>query len=57
MEMRKMSLPFEIGWPDEEEILAIVRKTYQEAQQRSLKKMESHLSKTEWNWRYRPCED
>ncbi len=47
MEMRKMSLPFEIGWPDEEEILAIVRKTYQETQQRSLKKVESRLSKTE----------
>ncbi|MGA2253175.1 MAG: AAA family ATPase [Thermoguttaceae bacterium] len=47
MEMRKLSLPFEIGWPDEEEILAIVRKTYQEAQQRSLQKVESRLSKTE----------
>ena len=47
MEMRRLSLPFEIGWPDEEEILAIVRKTYQEAQQRSLQKVESQLSKTE----------
>src|SRR5208283_2967045 len=47
MEMRKMTLPFEIGWPDEEEILAIVRRTYQEAQQRCLQKLESHLSKTE----------
>jgi len=47
MEMRKMSLPFEIGWPDEDEILAIVRRTYQEAQQRCLRKVESRLSKTE----------
>ncbi len=46
-EMRRLSLPFEIGWPDEEEILAIVRKTYLEAQQRSLQKVESHLSKSE----------
>jgi len=47
MEMRKLGLPFEIGWPDEEEILAIVRKTYQEAQGRSLQKVESRLSKTD----------
>ncbi len=47
MEMRRLSLPFEIGWPDEEEILSILRKTYQEVQQRSLHKVESHLSKTE----------
>jgi ATP-dependent 26S proteasome regulatory subunit len=47
MEMRRLSLPFEIGWPDEEEILALVRKTYQDAQQRSLQKVESRLSKKE----------
>jgi AAA+ superfamily predicted ATPase len=47
MEMRRLSLPFEIGWPDEDEILALIRKTYQEAQQRSLQKVESRLSKTE----------
>jgi AAA+ superfamily predicted ATPase len=47
MEMRRLSLPFEIGWPDEEEILALVKKTFQEAQQRSLQKVESKLSKSE----------
>ena len=47
MEMRRLSLPFEIGWPDEEEILAIVKKTFQEAQQRSLQKVESRLNKSE----------
>jgi MoxR-like ATPase len=47
IEMRRLSLPFEIGWPDEEEILSIIRKTYQEVQQRSLHKVESRLSKKE----------
>ena len=47
IEMRRLSLPFEIGWPDEEEILSIIRSTYHEVQQRSLRKVESHLNKTE----------
>ena len=47
IEMRRLSLPLDIGWPDEDEILALVKKTYQEAQQRSLQKVESKLSKSE----------
>ena len=47
IEMRRLSLPLDIGWPDEEEILALVKKTYQDAQQRSLKKVESKLSKSD----------
>ncbi len=47
IEMRRLTLPVEIGWPDEEEILALVKKTYQDAQQRSLQKVESKLSKSE----------
>ena len=41
IEMRRLSLPLDIGWPDEEEILALVKKTYRYLQQRSLKKVES----------------
>jgi AAA+ superfamily predicted ATPase len=47
IEMRRLTLPLDIGWPDEEEILALVKKTYQDAQQRSLQKVESKLSKTD----------
>jgi SpoVK/Ycf46/Vps4 family AAA+-type ATPase len=47
IEMRRLTLPLDIGWPDEEEILALVKKTYQDAQQRSLQKVESKLSKSE----------
>jgi SpoVK/Ycf46/Vps4 family AAA+-type ATPase len=47
IEIRRLSLPLDIGWPDEEEILALVKKTYQDAQQRSLQKVESKLNKSE----------
>ena len=46
-DVRRLTVPFQVGWPDEEELLAIVRKTFQEIQQRSLQPVESKLNKRE----------
>jgi AAA+ superfamily predicted ATPase len=44
-EVRRLTIPFEVGWPDEEELTAVVRNTFQEAQGRSLGQIESRLTK------------
>jgi len=46
-EVRRLAVPFDVGWPDEEELMDIVRKTFQEIQQRSLQPVESKLNKRE----------
>ncbi len=46
-EVRRLTVPLEIGWPDEQELLEIVRNTFQDAQRRSLQKIESKLTKRE----------
>ncbi len=46
-DVRRLTVPFDVGWPDEQELLEIVRSTFQEAQRRSLQKIESKLTKRE----------
>jgi ATP-dependent 26S proteasome regulatory subunit len=46
-EVHRMTVPFDIGWPDEEELLSVVRNTFQEVQRRSLRQIESRLTKRE----------
>jgi AAA+ superfamily predicted ATPase len=46
-EVRRLTVPFEVGWPDEDELLEVVRRTFQEAQRRSLRPVESRLTKRE----------
>ena len=46
-EVLRLTVPFEVGWPSEEELLEIVRSTFQDAQHRSLEKIESKLTKRE----------
>lgn len=44
-EVRRLTVPFDVAWPDEEELMEIVRKTCQQAQQRSIRKVEFKLKK------------
>ena len=44
-EVRRMTVPFDVGWPEAEELEAIVRTTFQEVQRNSLKPVESKLTK------------
>jgi MoxR-like ATPase len=46
-DVRRLTVPFDVGWPDEEELMEIVRKTFQEAQRNSLHAIESTLTKRE----------
>ena len=46
-EVRRLTVPFDVGWPDEEELMEIVRSTFQDAQRRSLQQVESKLTKRE----------
>lgn len=46
-EVRRLTVPFDVGWPDEEELTAIVHKTFQDTQRRSLEQVESKLTKRE----------
>ena len=46
-EVRRLTVPFDIGWPDEAELMEIVRETFQEAQHRSVQQLQSRLSKRE----------
>lgn len=44
-DMRRLTIPFEVGWPDTEELEDIVRRTFLEVQRRSLQPIESKLTK------------
>ncbi len=46
-EVRRLTVPFDVGWPDEEELTEIVRTTFREAQRRSLSEMQFKLTKRE----------
>jgi AAA+ superfamily predicted ATPase len=46
-EVRRLTTSFDVGWPDEAELMDIVRKTFQGAQRRSLQRVESKLTKHE----------
>jgi ATP-dependent 26S proteasome regulatory subunit len=46
-EVRRLTIPYDIGWPDEAELMDIVRETFQEAQRRSVRQLESRLTKRE----------
>lgn len=46
-EVRRLTVPFDVGWPDEEELWQIVRDTFREAQRRSLHPIEGKLSHRE----------
>jgi ATP-dependent 26S proteasome regulatory subunit len=46
-DVRRLTVPFAVGWPDEEELMDIVRKTFQEVQRRSLRPVEFKLTKRE----------
>jgi AAA+ superfamily predicted ATPase len=46
-EVRRLTVPFDVGWPDEEELTEVVRKTFQDVQRRSLRQIESKLTKRE----------
>lgn len=46
-EVRHLTVPFDVAWPNEAELMEIVRKTCQQAQQRSIRKVEFKLKKRE----------
>jgi len=46
-EVRRLTVPFEVGWPEAEELEEIVRTTFQEVRQNSLQPVESKLTKRE----------
>jgi ATP-dependent 26S proteasome regulatory subunit len=46
-DVRRLTVPLVVGWPDEEELEQIVRQTFQEVQQRALRPVESKLTKRE----------
>lgn len=43
-EVRRLTVPFAIGWPDEQELLEVVRSTFREARSRSLTQLEARLT-------------
>jgi SpoVK/Ycf46/Vps4 family AAA+-type ATPase len=46
-EVRRLTVPFEVGWPDETELLELVRTTFQDVQRQSMQQVESKLTKRE----------
>jgi len=46
-EIRRLTVPFEVGWPDEDELRDLVRHTFCEAKRRSLGEIEAKLSNRE----------
>jgi len=46
-EVRRLTVPFDIGWPDEDELTDVVRSTFREIQRQSLEEVESKLTKRE----------
>jgi SpoVK/Ycf46/Vps4 family AAA+-type ATPase len=46
-EVHRLTVPFEVGWPDEEELMEVVRKTFLDVQSRNLGQVESRLTKRE----------
>ncbi len=46
-DVRRLTVPFDVGWPDEKELTEVVRKSVQQAQRRSLRQVEFKLTKRE----------
>jgi SpoVK/Ycf46/Vps4 family AAA+-type ATPase len=46
-EVRKLTVPFEVGWPNEEELTELVRETYRHIKRESLVEVQSKLTKRE----------
>lgn len=46
-EVRRLTVPFDVGWPNEDELGDVVRKTFQEAKRRSLIDIQANLTKRE----------
>jgi MoxR-like ATPase len=46
-ETRRLTVPFEVGWPDEEELTELVRDTYRQIKRESLVEVQSKLTKRE----------
>ncbi len=44
-DVRRLTVPFDVGWPDEEELEQVVRQTFLEAQGRSLHEIQAKLTK------------
>lgn len=46
-EVQRLTVPFELGWPDSDELEAVVRSTFQEIQRDSIEQVEARLTKRE----------
>jgi len=46
-DVRRLTVPFDVGWPDADELTEVVRKTFQEAKRRSLADIQANLTKRE----------
>jgi SpoVK/Ycf46/Vps4 family AAA+-type ATPase len=46
-EVRRLTVPFDVGWPNEDELNEVVRKTFQDAKRRSLFDIQANLTKRE----------
>jgi MoxR-like ATPase len=46
-ELRRLTVPFDVGWPDEAELTEVVRNTFREAKRRSLRQIEARLTQRE----------
>jgi ATP-dependent 26S proteasome regulatory subunit len=46
-DVRRLTVPFDVGWPEAEELEEIVRTTFQQVRQNSLQPVESKLTKRE----------
>ena len=46
-DVRRLTVPFDVGWPDENELMELVRRTFQDVKNRSLRPVESKLTRAE----------
>ena len=46
-DVRRLTVPFDVGWPNEDELMELVRRTFQEVKNRSLRPVESKLTRSE----------
>jgi len=47
IEVRRLTVPFDVGWPDAEELEQVVRDTFREIQEQSVVEIEARLTKRE----------
>lgn len=47
-EVRRLTVPFDIGWPSQQELEKLVKETFREAKRRSLVEVESRLTQREF---------